>query len=513
MCPFREDVVRDDRDRALTALLLGVVLSLPACSGTARREGGPPTEEDVQVLKGRYWHFVEDVRRDPSYAGGKPEIRLWVSLPVDRPEHRVRIGEISPPPTEIIHDAATGNRVIYWRVIDPPEGGRLVFHYDFEVVNRVVRSRIDPDRVQQAATDSPERRRFTVSEPWDEIDPDLAAEAKRIVGDETNPYRQARLVFDWVVENMTYDYPPIGNRGARQSFGRKGGDCGEFSRVFVAMMRSLGVPARLVFACWPEGSGHAWAEAFFPPYGWIPVDTSMAQLVLNRLKGQMPEKAAEDFLRLRGIAKGDPGFLFGNLYASRLVVFIGENLRVAPASGPERTFVYLQPGGATAWPPAFEMDGLSKETAATGFYRFGEGAADERAAIEHAGEELGAAWLGAGLFEKAIPALRRKLARSPRDSETLFQLGHALFSLGRYEEARSAFEQSLAGEGGSAKRTEDTWCHILIGMCWDAAGNREAAKAAYQKALDLGVDQGGSLETARSLLEKPFRPDTGDGKK
>jgi len=226
-----------------------------------------------------------------------------------------------------------------------------------------------------------------------------------------------------------------------------------------------------------------------------------------------PEEAVDEFLRLRGIAEGDPGFLFGNLYASHLVVFVGENLRVVPASGPERTFVYLQPGGATAWPPAFEMDGLSRETVATGFYRFGEGATDEKAALEHAEEELGAAWLGAGLFEKAIPALHRKLARSPRDAETLFQLGHALFSLGRYEEARSTFERSLAGEGGSAKRTTDTWCHILIGMCWDVAEDRDAAKAAYQRALDLGVDQGGSLETARSLLETPFHPDTGNSEK
>lgn len=499
--------MRDGHDRALTALLLGLLVLLPPGSIASGQDTTPPAEEDAQVLKGRYWHFVEGVRRDPSYAGGKPEIRLWVALPVDRPEHRVRIGEISPPPTEVIEDPATGNRVVFWRIVDPPEEARLVFYYDFEVVNRVVRSRIDPDRVQQAAPDSPERQRFTISETFVEIDHDIAAEAKRIVGEETNPYRQARLVFDWVVENMTYDYPPIENRGAKLSFGRKGGDCGEFSHVFVAMMRSLGVPARLVFACWPEGSGHAWAEVFFPPYGWTPVDTAMAQLVQNRLKGQMPEEAVEHFLRLRGIERGNPGFLFGNLYASRLVVFIGENLRVAPASGPERTFIYLQPGGATAWPPAFELAGLSRETVATGFYRFGEGATDEKAAREHAEEELGAAWLGAGLFEKAIPAIQRKLVRSPRDSETLFQLGNALFSLGRYEEARPIFEQSLAGEGGSAKRTTDTWCHILIGMCRDVAEDREAAKAAYRKALELGVDQGGSLETARHFLETPFRPD------
>ena len=454
-------------------------------------------------LVGRYWYVVDNITYAEPHEGPR-EILLWVALPVDRREHRVRLGPIRPDPTEILHDPRTGNRVVLWRVAAPAEGEHLLFHYDFEVINRSVLTAIDPATVSLPPADSDEIQRYTISEPWLEITPEIAAKAAEVVGDETNPYRQARLLFDWTVDEMTYSYPSIADRGAEKSFARMSGDCGEFSHVFIVMARSLGIPARDVVCNWPQGSGHAWAEIYLEPHGWIPVDTSVAQLVESGLKGQLSDEKVAEFIESRGIPGRERDWLFGNLYPNRVVVFVGENVTFTPLDGPEMTFAFLQPGGAVGHPPAIQMEGLSPDTVSTGFFLFGEQAADPEVAEARAQLALGPAYLAAGLFDRAVPALEAQLAEKPESSTTWFQLGQAYFNLGRHDDARDAFERSLAGTGGSTKPTTDTWSHIFLGMCCDLAGDRDGAVAAYQQAVDVGADHSGSLATAQQFMEEAF---------
>jgi transglutaminase-like putative cysteine protease len=453
-------------------------------------------------LTGRYWHVVDNVTHDDG--DGPREILLWAALPVDRREHRVTLGAIAPDPAEILTDPETGNRVVLWRVTDPAEGEQLVFRYDFEVVNRAILNDIDPDRVRRVAEGSPVYQRYTRSEPWIEITPALSEQAATIVGEETHPYQQVKLLFDWVVDVMVYDYPAVADRGAEKSYDRLAGDCGEFSHVFIAMARSLGIPARSVVANWPEGGGHAWAEVYLPPYGWVPADTSMAQLVDSGLKGQMTDEEVTEFATKRGFEEMDRDFLLGNLYPDRLVVFVGDNVTFSPASAPETTFHYLQPGGRAAHPPAISLTGLADTTVDTGLFLFDEEATDGALARKRIEQKMGAAYLTAGLYDRAIAALTSKLEEDPDHATSLFQLGQAHFNLGQFDEARDAFERSITGDGGSTKPTTDTWSHILLGMCCDVTRDRDGAMAHYQKALDMGADFNGSLATAQQLLEEPF---------
>ena len=64
---------------------------------------------------------------------------------------------------------------------------------------------------------------------------------------------------------------------------------------FVALCRSIGIVARTVGAMHdingPDGY-HAWAEVNIPGYGWIPVDTSIAELVDNSYNAKSEEREA-----------------------------------------------------------------------------------------------------------------------------------------------------------------------------------------------------------------------------
>jgi transglutaminase-like putative cysteine protease len=490
----------------LAAALVAAAL-VAACGAAPPPAARTPTAapEPGTRRTGTYWYFVDSVVLD-QLAKESPAVLLWAALPLNRPGQQVKILDIRPKPTEILEEPLGGNRVAFWRVDNPQPGASLTFRYDFEVVSRPVRPAIDPKKVTPAPRDTPDYRRYTISEGWLEQSPAIAARARAIVGAETNPYLQAQRVFDWIVENVTYDYPDIKSRGVTRAFAHLKGDCGEFSHIFVAMMRSLGVPARLVFANWFQGGGHAWAEVLLPPYGWVPVDASGAQLVKNGLKGQLSEAKVKEFMETRGVPTRDPRFLFGNLYPHRLEVFVGENVDLhARAPGGSRTFFFMQPGGANAWPSGVVLPGLSPRTLHEGLFTFGP--PNEAAARAKAEVEWIPGLLRQGQHARALQVIRRALAEKPRDGQLLFSLGQAHFDRGQWPPALQAFDQSIAAEsGGSIKRTRDTWAHILAGMCLDALGRRADAVARYQAALAAGADHAGSLSVARKHLKTPFVP-------
>ena len=149
--------------------------------------------------KGRYWLYVET----------DSPIRAWVALPLNRQGQSVKLGKVVPEPSDRIVDPLTGTTVIIWEA--KPSREKLVFYYDFEVSNSPVNFKIDPAIVQLPGPDTPEVKRFTISEPWLEQSDKIKAKTKEIVGNQTNPYLQAKLIFDWVVKEMTYDYPAVPN--------------------------------------------------------------------------------------------------------------------------------------------------------------------------------------------------------------------------------------------------------------------------------------------------------------
>ncbi len=102
--------------------------------------------------------------------------------------------------------------------------------------------------------------------------------AHKIKGDETNPLKIARRVYDCITENLNYsllrDYLYIENIPEYVLKNGKG-DCGAQALTFITLCRILKVPARWESGCrvGPNINGiHDWAQIYVAPYGWIPVD-------------------------------------------------------------------------------------------------------------------------------------------------------------------------------------------------------------------------------------------------
>lgn len=455
------------------------------------------TGENMQVSKGRYWHFFDNLK-----AEGSAEIRLWVALPPNHRGQDVTIRNIYPEPEEIIEDKLAGNRIIFWRLTDFTDPDQLYCCYDFQFGRETVITDVDPVKIGPYDQDSEEYKRYTISEPWIEVTDEIKTRAGEIVKGEKNPWFQAVKIFDWILENMVYEYPDPAKRGAVNSFASLKGDCGEFSFVFCAMCRSLGIPARTITCMWLSEAGHNWAEILLPDYGWIPVDLSVAQALAGNSKAFPDEESTRAFAESRGIIEYDPRWLFGNLYPERLIISVGNNLEVKH-SDPKisKTFRFLQPGGVHAIPPAIEISGFAVKPVEASFFLFGDESDNIEQARQEALKKMSQGYLTAGDYEMAKKGLQKKLEEKPDNAQALMDLGQCCLNQGRFEEAIETFQRSLAGKGGSAKPVLDVWVHNLLGLCYKAKGEFDKARQEFQWVIESGIDFQNSEQFARDQLQ------------
>ena len=115
--------------------------------------------------------------------------------------------------------------------------------------------------------------------------------AERAIGRIRDPLAQGKAIYEWVVENATYDplMKRVGNTNiaAMLESGNLFGRSADIALLFVSLCRSVGIPARPVFGLRMDSSRlfgslgtngnlstaqHCRAEFYSPGYGWVPVD-------------------------------------------------------------------------------------------------------------------------------------------------------------------------------------------------------------------------------------------------
>jgi tetratricopeptide (TPR) repeat protein len=96
-------------------------------------------------------------------------------------------------------------------------------------------------------------------------------QAKQIAGTDRDAWKVARKLADWTFKNLEWKH--VASADAAQTLATREADCSEFSALFVAMARSLGLPARMVTGLAYSGNsfgGHAWVEVWVGK--WIELD-------------------------------------------------------------------------------------------------------------------------------------------------------------------------------------------------------------------------------------------------
>ena len=107
--------------------------------------------------------------------------------------------------------------------------------------------------------------------------PDIVAAAVDAIGEETNPYRMAVKLHDYVAQHMVYEYPHNTAWNAVSVLNEGRGDCSCYSLLFMALGRAVGLPTRAVNSVFYDEDEdkvftHWWPEAYIPDFEWIPFD-------------------------------------------------------------------------------------------------------------------------------------------------------------------------------------------------------------------------------------------------
>jgi len=123
------------------------------------------------------------------------------------------------------------------------------------------------------------------------LDGIVRSTAERAIGRVKDPLAQGKAIYEWVVENASYDpqIKGVGNANIASMLESRNlsGKSADIALLFVGLCRSLGIPARPVYGLRIDSSRlfgslgasgnlsaeqHCRAEFYTPGYGWIPVD-------------------------------------------------------------------------------------------------------------------------------------------------------------------------------------------------------------------------------------------------
>ncbi|HHL39552.1 MAG TPA: transglutaminase domain-containing protein [Deltaproteobacteria bacterium] len=126
---------------------------------------------------------------------------------------------------------------------------------------------------------------------------EIGALARRLTDGAGSEEAAVMALLNWVVDNIRYK-TPIPAYDALWTLRKGHGNCQNFSHLSMALLRSVGVPARMVGGLslgktWKvpleKGSlvqsigqgGHAWIEVWYPDLGWLAYDTQQSHLFVS----------------------------------------------------------------------------------------------------------------------------------------------------------------------------------------------------------------------------------------
>ena len=256
---------------------------------------------------------------DPNKIDRSKDLKLWVPIPREWDSQKAaKIVSVEPKPHARYIDPEHGNRILFWDFGKEPEKPSYKVNIKFRLESYEINAEVDPERIGPYDITSKEYALYTRSTHTVSITPKIRKMAQEAVGDEKNPYRQAGEIFQFVRKKVPWKmhrlergvgtevllaYPSKDEKTGEEYYE---GDCGQQHRLFIALCRAVGIPARAVVGSvgWnpgikeedlnlflpieknlsPEGLAgtqhylsfmpHTWAEFYLAGYGWIPVDIS-----------------------------------------------------------------------------------------------------------------------------------------------------------------------------------------------------------------------------------------------
>jgi transglutaminase-like putative cysteine protease len=240
--------------------------------------------------------FVLTTRIEPNFAN-----KAWIPLPTFSADDWQRPGTVN----------WTGNAKVAERMRDPKYGAEMLrVEWAADLQNPVIEvtaqiqaqnRSVEPGHGSAAPLSDEERRFNLLATDLLPVDGLVKETAEGIVRGKAEDVERARALYEWVVEN-TFRNPKtagcgVGDVSWMLKSGNLNGKCADLNALYVAMARSVGLPARDVygirvvpsqFGYKSLGAGsevvtkaqHCRAEVWLSGSGWTPVDPADVRKVV-----------------------------------------------------------------------------------------------------------------------------------------------------------------------------------------------------------------------------------------
>ena len=261
------------------------------------------------------------VRVRPEYVREGCTVRVQLPLPIRTAQvEDVSLLHTSHTPTLVAPEDHPQRSVLIEKPLARNDVFEIEYSYTVRNLYRDVYTLADADEAARAAAAAglpakvlteADRQRYLAEQPSHiAFTPALRTLAASIVGDETDPLRKARAIYDRICADLRYSYsrsyfatPDLSEAAA---FNQRG-DCGMMALLFITLCRICGIPARwqagrTILPCSNSTGCHDWAMFYIEPFGWLWADCSYG----------VSARAAGDEERRR--------FYFGNTVPARLVL-------------------------------------------------------------------------------------------------------------------------------------------------------------------------------------------------
>jgi len=230
------------------------------------------------LLNFKIKNSIEIVPKNPSYSVKSVQARLNY---VPKESYRQKVESVETIPDADFED---GTIVFFWK--NPPLN--IFFEADSKISTVADFKKVK--QKQNFPINNLQNDLFEYLQQGEIIDitPEIKTLASSLAEDNDDLYEVVFRLADWTEKNIQYN---LSTRNVEASepaswvLENKEGVCDEITSLFIAMCRSLGIPARFVSGIAYTNSEsfeqdwgpHGWAEVYFPEQGWIPFDVTYGE--------------------------------------------------------------------------------------------------------------------------------------------------------------------------------------------------------------------------------------------
>ncbi len=214
---------------------------------------------------------------------GAKVVRIWLPKPISTEDQLISNFHYLTQPTAEGTEPLYGNQFLYYEYHNPT--GPVEPRVGYTVIKYAERTNIDPTRVWRPKVFPPEFQKYLRSEQRVTVNDSIRTLAQQIAGDEKNPYILARKFFLWITDNIKYGHEDMAEGVAGCTlqadsmfvYKNRRGHCSDWHGFFVALCRSVGIPARINYGVEVSDKkrvspSHCRAEVFLAGYGWVNMD-------------------------------------------------------------------------------------------------------------------------------------------------------------------------------------------------------------------------------------------------